>query len=126
MKDLKLTDDGDLDMSSLDLDFVDGEDCVAQAIYIRIHFFLGEYENDTSLGVPWFQRILVKGTPSHIIDGILREVLLSTPGIIEIVSFTKTLNAENRSLAIDASVRRTGGEILDFNDVFVLPSTINI
>lgn len=123
MRDIKLTDDGDIDLTTRDFQFVEGIDCVVQALAIRFQFFLGEWFLDTRLGVPYFQRIFVKGTPTSVVEGILREVVRTTPGVLDLRSFSTSLDKAARSLSVRFSAIMTSGEILDFDRVFVLTST---
>jgi hypothetical protein len=72
---------GDLDLSRPG--FIDGREYAAQKIRQRLAFLLGEWFVDQSLGMPWFEGILVKDPNLEWIRGVLRREILSIPGIID-------------------------------------------
>jgi hypothetical protein len=119
MKDIKLTDDGDLDFSSNDYQFIQDDDVIVQTLETRFQFFKGEWFLDTRLGVPYFQRVLVKGTPLHVIESIFREVIRTTPGIRDVIKLTVEVE-ENRIAKISFQAVKVDGEILDFNRPLVV------
>lgn len=121
MSDLKLdTATGDLDLSSNDLEIVDGDDAIVQNLRIRYRFFLGEWFLDTREGIPYYQRILVKNPTQADVNAILREVALTTPGIAEVDRFDATLDNRSRELSIGLWARSTSGEALQFNEAFIV------
>lgn len=64
---------------------------VGQRLKIRLLTFQGEYDLNTELGVPWFQRVLTRGVSKSQIDNILREQILLDEGVAEITEFESTL-----------------------------------
>lgn len=44
----------------------------------RFNLFLGEWYADTRVGVPWFQRIMVKNPNLRLIETIVRSIITST------------------------------------------------
>ena len=111
---------GDLDLSTNDAQLVTGSDEIAQHLRIRLKFFLGEWFLDTRLGVPYYQEILKKGAKLTVVQEVLRVVILSTPGIIEILSFSFDLVSVTRSLSLDLRAKITGDEVLDFNEELIV------
>jgi len=76
---------------------------VGQRLKIRLLTFQGEYDLDTTLGVPWFQSVLVRGVTKSQIDNIIREQILSDEGVMEIVEFESTLSKGLYTLRFKAS-----------------------
>lgn len=72
------------------------QDVVAQRLTIRLRTFLGEWFLDTTYGVPYLSRILVKNVSKTTVDNILREEILNEPGVLEIQKFSSTFDAGTR------------------------------
>ena len=120
MADLLMTPDGDLDLSTNDMQLVTGSAEIAQHLRIRLKFFLGEWFLDTRLGVPYIQQILRKRPQLAVVQDILRRTVLSTPGIIEILSFSFELDSVTRRLTVDLRAQITGDEVLDFSEELIV------
>lgn len=94
-----------LDPATWDLAFppkvLRGAVAVAQRIKVRFRWFLGEWFLDQAQGVPYFEDILVKNPDPILISFIFRQVLLSTPGVKSVQSFSATLDAGLRHLTAD-------------------------
>lgn len=113
-------DTGDLDLSSGTVRLVDGADEIAQKIRIRLRFFLGEWFLDTRLGVPWFQKVLGKKRKKAIVDVYIKRVVLTTPGVQSIDSFSMTFDGVTRKLSVSFTCVTTAGEVLTFDDLFLI------
>lgn len=110
MQDLKLTADGDLDCSELDLQLVDGAARVAQQVRTALRTFLGEWEFDLDAGTPWFQSIIgIKGVSLTEVDNRLRARILGVADVLAIVSLSTTLDRETRQLSLTAKISTTFG-----------------
>lgn len=68
------------------------EDVVGQRLKIRLLTYKNEYDLNTDLGVPWFQKVFVKGVSKRQIDSILQEQIMLDEAITEIISFESKLN----------------------------------
>lgn len=64
---------------------------IAQRLKIRLQTFLGEYNFNTSYGVPYFQRIFGKRVRKQEVDNIFQQQILLEEGVVEIVNFESTL-----------------------------------
>lgn len=73
------TSSGDIDITGGKLTVVT-DPVAAGAIKLRNRFnlFLGEWYADTRVGVPWFQRIMVKNPNLRLIETIVRSIITST------------------------------------------------
>lgn len=118
MSDLKLGADGDLEIKNGDLQLTKSDDAVRQHLQQRLRTFLGEWFLDLDVGVPYFQDILVKNPNINQIDGILKQKILTTPGVVELLSFTMDFDQTVRSLSIEFEYTSYSGEINFFTEIF--------
>ncbi len=123
MSDLKLdTTTGDLELSAArDLQIVTGIDAIAQHLRIRFNFFFGEWFLNRLLGVPWFEEVLVKAPDLNVVQSLLRDVILTTPGVLEITRFVIDFDGVTRQLSLDFDANTTEGP-LRFTEDFVIPA----
>jgi hypothetical protein len=71
-------------------------DSIVQRLKIRLLTFLGEWFLDGEEGVPYFQSVLgIKGDKSRV-DVIFKEAILKDPDVVNISSFTSTLDISTR------------------------------
>lgn len=82
-----------------------------QNIRSNLRFFQGEYFLDQSVGMPYWQTLLAKGITLDVIEGIYRQAILDTDGVLSINSLTATLDNAARSLVINFSVQSVNGTI---------------
>ena len=90
-------------------------EAVAQELYIRLKFFLGEWFADPTLGVPWVQVILGSKAPQALKEQILRRVIIGCPGVAELKSFAMTTTAE-RMASLSFAVKLSDGTTLTSAD----------
>lgn len=103
MKDFKLTENGDLDMSGIDLQFVDGINQLAQNLKIRLQTFLTEWFLDLTIGMPYFQEIFIKNPSETVITNYTKKIIKETDGILRILSFNfsyEKSSPQERALSI--------------------------
>ena len=117
--DWKLT-NGDLDTENGDIAFVTGADAVAQHCSIRLKTFLGEYWLNLNVGIDYFGKILVKNPNMNVVQSIFRKTILTTPGVISLLSFSMDLDRASRAMTIEFRANSTEGPF-DFSEEFVLP-----
>lgn len=111
--DLNLNGAKDIAVVGKDLELIlSFEDQVAQRLSIRLKFFKGEWFLNTLFGIPFHQRIFTKEITPAQVDGIFRTAIISTPGVIEILTFTSTLDVSSREYTLKFSCRVTTGEII--------------
>lgn len=106
----KLDDDGDYSFGHglADL-YQDSPEAVAQAVKTRLLLFAGEWFLDTSEGTPWAQAVFGKHT-AETYGPALRERILDTEGVTEIVSFEAVFDGETRRLTVNAVIETAYGE----------------
>lgn len=118
MSDLKIGVDGDLEIKNGNLQLTSGDDAVRQHLQQRLRTFLGEWFLDLDVGVPYFQDILVKNPNVNQVDGILKQTILTTPGVVELVSFTMNSDPTARTLMVEFEYTSYSGEINFFTETF--------
>lgn len=117
MSDLKLTNVGNnLELQNADLVLTSGDDAVRQHLQQRLRAFKGEWFLDLSDGVPYFQDILKKNPNPIVLDGVLKDVILSTPGVVELLTFELDYINSLRKLTLSFSVQATTG-VIDFENL---------
>lgn len=108
--DLLLDGSGDLDLTTNDLQLVDGIEAVRQHLQIRYRFFLGEWFLDESEGVPYVRDVLKKNPNEAQVRALLTEVARTTPGVSQVASLELDLDVGLRELTatIDLEVDVSG------------------
>lgn len=114
MTTLKIDSQNDLELVNNDLGVVTGRDEIGQILRHELRVFFGEWFLDESIGVPYYEEIFVKGQDLAQIDAILKEKILNTPGVVELIAFALDLNGREASLSFTA---RTTEGIIDFSEV---------
>ena len=116
MSDLKLNDStNDLVTENGDLVLNSGVEAVRQYLRSKLRTFLGEWFLDGSRGVPYYEDIFKKNFNPVVVDGIFKEQILSTPGIIELLEFDMDIDSSTRSLTIQFKAKTQEGTI-DFTE----------
>ncbi|MGG6461390.1 hypothetical protein [Solilutibacter silvestris] len=78
-------------------------EAVAQAIQTRLQLFTGEWFLDLTEGTPWQTDVLGKYT-QDVYDSAIKDRVLGTTGVSEIVAYTSTFNGQTRSLSVSMTV----------------------
>jgi len=119
--DLKLqTIDHDLDVSTGDVEILTGREAVSQNLRIRLQFFLAEWFLDARIGIPYYEKILVKNPGTNVVRSIFRQAITTTPGIAELVSLATDYDGTTRTLSITFTAKTTDDEILEFSEEFII------
>jgi len=77
--------------------------CVAQEVKTRLALIVGEWYLDLTAGCPWNTQILGYDTVSTR-DLAIKSVILSTPGVQALMSFSSNLNPATRAYTISAEI----------------------
>lgn len=96
-----------------DLATVSGIDAIEQHLRQRLQFFRGEYKHDLTRGIPYHDEFFKKNPNPIVMDSILKDVILETPGVIELLSFQLDLDESTRILSVTFKVDTDSG-ILDY------------
>jgi hypothetical protein len=107
---------GDLALDGNDFYITDGVQAVMQDIRIRTLFVWGEWFLDRTQGVPYFQHILVAHPDLNRIRAIFRKVILGTPGMGTLDTFTVDFDRPNRVLNVAFAGRTADGTPINSAD----------
>ena len=106
----------DLQINKYDFQIVDDIDATAQRIKVRLLFFFTEWFLDRSQGIPYLQDILEKAPDLQKVENILKTVILTTPRVIQLNSFTLDYDNLTRRLSVTFEALTDDG-VLTFNEV---------
>ena len=118
MSDLKLSTavdsenpiEGDLELTDGQLTLTEETlEATRQRVGIRLKTFLGEWYLDQNIGLPIWQRILVKAPNLGSIASLIRREILGTPGIASVQSVKTNLDRRTRELRVSFSATTKGG-----------------
>ena len=97
------------DIATSGLQFLEGAEATAQAVYHRLRLFLGEYFLNVDRGTPWYQLILGKA-PLDAAEIALKRQITTTQGVAGIQDFDLTTDRVNRSLTVTTTIVHTSGQ----------------
>lgn len=111
VRDLKLADEGagDLVIENGDLALVADEPAVRQAINIGLRFYQGEWFLDETAGIPWFERVFIKGANYNEVRQWIRLTILAVPDVRDVTSTTFAYARATRELSVNFIVTTTSG-----------------
>ena len=119
--DLLLDDTGDLDLSEDGLQLVDGNDAIEQHLLIRLRLVKGEWFLDERVGTPYYSRVLIKNPDLEAVRLVFRRVILTTPGILSLSSFSLTLDTTTRVASLSFTATKDDGATFVFAEEFIVP-----
>lgn len=106
----KLDADGDYVFGRQQADFYkDSPEAVAQAVLTRLRLLRGEWFVDTTAGMPWNTEVLGKNT-STTYDAAIRQCILRTPGVSQLVAYSSSVNPDTRALSVTATINTIYGQ----------------
>lgn len=101
----------DLRIANNDLVLVDSTEAIKQDVLQRLRFFRGEWFLDNTIGIPYYQQILVKNPSQEKIDALFIATILGTPGIIQLNQYAFRSVAQTRELFVTFSAQSTQGTV---------------
>lgn len=111
MSDIKLQNNGDIDLTEGRLSLLTTEqELTRQRLLINLKTYRGEWYLDLSEGIPYFQRILQRGSKT-VADTIFKSAINDDDNVLSINSFTSTLNSAG-IYSLSFQVTTTSGEIV--------------
>lgn len=106
----KQTADGDMVFGNGDLDFyINNPEAVGQAVETRLRLWLGEWFLNITDGTQYQTNVLGTGKFESA-PPVIRQRILETEGVTEIVSFDAIINADNRKLTIRSTINTIYGQ----------------
>lgn len=88
-----------------------GTQPILQDIITRLRTFSGEWFLDTTLGVPYFQTVLVKAPDMTAVNTAFKDQILSTPGVRTLDQFSARLLPGTRVLAVAFHASTVAGQV---------------
>lgn len=83
-----------------DMGVVTDAAAIAQHVRQRLKTFLGEWFLDTEAGVPWLDELFGRPYDPALAESIVKEEVLNTDGVKEILSFSVGFDRTKRNLII--------------------------
>jgi hypothetical protein len=99
MVQIKQTENGDIDLSTGRLQWIDGNEMVLQHIKSRLNLFRGTFLPYPNAGVPYFAYVFGK-KDKDLAAAIIKQIIQQTPGVSAITRFDYDFNSSTRELLI--------------------------
>ncbi|MEM0173067.1 MAG: hypothetical protein QXI16_01010 [Sulfolobaceae archaeon] len=100
----------DLVFNNFDLSLVDDLDQIAQNLAIRLRFFLAEWYLNIDIGLPYYQIFFVKSPNEIQVESVLKEEIVNTRGVAELLSFSSTFDKAKRIFSVKFTARTVENE----------------
>lgn len=94
-----------------------GLDAVAQFVGQRIQTWIGEWFLDTTEGVPYREKILIKNPNVVEAESILKLIILESPGIIQLTTFSLLFDSSTRKGQLKFTAQSEQGEVEFSQDI---------
>lgn len=112
----------DVEVVNGDLALLDKSDAIRQHVRQRLWIFQGEFFLDQTEGVPYYQSILKKAPNLLVVDAILKDRVINTPGIIQLDEFELDYDASLRKLRTTAFKATALDGPVDFGSIPLNPN----
>ena len=83
---------------------------VQQKLRIKLSTFKGEWYLDNTLGIDYFNSVLIKDPNLNLIEDVYKTKISEVDGVEEIVEFDLLFDKSTRTFTIDFKVKITTGE----------------
>lgn len=93
---------------------IGGAEQIAQLVKCRLLTLLGEWKQDTSLGIPWFEGIFTKNVRPADIQLTIANIIRGTAGVQQLISIELDADYRARKLTITFTAISDYGNISDF------------
>ena len=93
---------------------IDGAAQVAQLTKCRLLTLLGEWKQDTSLGLPWFDAIFTKQVRPSDIEAAIANIIRGTAGVQQLISVDINPDYRERFLSISFVAISDYGDISEY------------
>lgn len=112
--DFKLTENGDLDLTSGRMSLSKDTDAVAQRVINKIYLATGDWDFDLVFGTNWDLVFGAKGqTNIKNADNIIKLAIRETEGVAEILTYKSTLNNKTGEFLIECSIKDVYGKTIN-------------
>ena len=103
----------DLIVQNGDLVLISEDAQTAQMVRETLATFLGEWFLDNTIGVAWFQDILVSNPNLDTIQMLLLVAITDVPGVQSLNNFQFGFVPETRALSVTVQIQTTNGQTLN-------------
>lgn len=79
---------------------VEGTEAIGQLVSERLMTYRGEWFLDQNVGVPWVQEVMVRPFDPVVADAVIKEAILGTLGVVQMLSFDMEIRDSRRELAV--------------------------
>ena len=93
---------------------IGGAEQIAQLVKCRLLTLLGEWKQDTSMGIPWFEGIFTKNVRPADIQLTIANIIRGTAGVQQLISIELDADYRARTLTITFTAISDYGNISDF------------
>lgn len=100
---------GDLDLRDGRLRLIKGPEALIQRLRCRLRIFRGDWFLDDTWGLPWFQSILGRSRGLVAVRSVLRQAVLTTPGVASVGAMKLNHDRQRRRLSVLAQVQHDAG-----------------
>jgi hypothetical protein len=108
----------DIEVQNLDLRLTTTQtEFIAQKIETVLLTFLREWWLNRTLGLPWFESILIKNPNIDLVNSLIQNEVLEIEEVIEIVDYENTYENDIRKMTISMAVKGSTGEIIEVSEV---------
>ena len=101
----------DIAFNNNDLILIDDAERIAQQIKISLQFWLGEWFINTTLGVPYLERICIKNPNLQHIRQIFRNTIQNVNGVTAVTALDLSVDAAKRVLTVTYTATTQSGVI---------------
>lgn len=91
---------------------------VTQAIKIRLKWFLSEWRFDTSLGVPYYEQIFIKGYNIGLIEQALKKQIMNVEEVVDVPYLKAEVDIHTRQLKVRYKAKVADG-VLEEEEVIL-------
>lgn len=89
---------------------------IRQKLSIRFQFFLGEWFLDLRQGIPYYRDVFVHRPNMDVIRSLFRRIILTTPGVVRLASFSQRFKPSERRLYSAFEVVADTGDVITVED----------
>ena len=101
----------DVALNGADFILIDDAERISQQIKISLQFWLGEWFLNTTLGIPYRERICIKNPNLQHIRQIFRNAIQNVNGVTAVNALDLTVDASERVLAVTYTAATKSGLI---------------
>lgn len=88
-----------------------GTQQILQNVLQTLGVYLGEWFLDNTIGVGYYQTVLVKNPNQAAINALFINALLGVAGVLSILAFSSTIDKQARSLTVSFRLLTTSGTV---------------